>query len=272
VSLKPLTLINGLLQDHCSVQDRGLQYGDGLFETISCLRGEPRWFGRHLARLALGCARLGLPMPDEALLRSEVRTVLGAAPRAMVKVILTRGVGTMRGYRPTGDETPTRIVSAHEWTVRDVPEFRVGLSSVPLGLNASLAGLKHLNRLEQVMAQREAARQGWDEALMCSTAGELVSGSMSNLFVCLEGEWLTAPLTHCGVAGVVREMILERAPRLGLKVRIASLSAQDLAGAKALFLTNVRMGLQPVHWYQGRALLIDECGARLQELIDGTLG
>ncbi len=86
---------------------------------------------------------------------------------------------------------------------------------MPLGINAALAGIKHLNRLEQVLAQREAAAQGWEEALMCSSAGEVVSGSMSNLFVCRHGEWLTAPLTQCGVAGVMREMVMELAPRLG---------------------------------------------------------
>jgi 4-amino-4-deoxychorismate lyase len=94
---------------------------------------------------------------------------------------------------------------------------------------------------------------------------------MSNLFVCHDQEWLTAPVTHCGVAGVMRSLVLEAAARSGLAVRIAPLSEHDVAAASALFVTNVRLGIQPVHWYQGRALDVDQRAAPLQELIDGTL-
>ena len=253
------------------MQDRGLQYGDGLFETVTCLGGRPRWFDRHLARLAHGCERLGMPAPDGALLRAELQTLLAGAPRALIKIILTRGVATARGYRPAGDEQPTRILSAYAWNLHAEPEFRVGLTPVPLGMNPQLAGLKHLNRLEQVLAQRDAAARGLHEVLMCSGNGEVTCGSMSNLFVCRSGEWLTAPLTHCGVAGVMRALVLELAPRMALPIRISSLSAHDLDTATALYVTNVRLGLQPVHWYQGRSLGVDERGVRLQRLIDDTL-
>ena len=122
-----------------------------------------------------------------------------------------------------------------------------------------------------MLAQRDAAARGLHEVLMCSSNGEVICGSMSNLFVCRSGEWLTAPLTHCGVAGVMRALVLEAAPRMALPVRISSLSARDVDAATALFVTNVRLGLQPVHWYQGRSLGVDERGVRLQRLIDDTL-
>jgi 4-amino-4-deoxychorismate lyase len=268
VNSAALTLINGQPQELWSVRDRGLQYGDGLFETIACLAGRPRWFDRHLGRLALGCERLGLPSPEGAVLRAELQRCLGAAPRALAKIILTRGVATARGYRPSGDEPPTRIISAHEWPLGKDAEFRVGLSRVTLGTNPLLAGLKHLNRLEQVLAQREAAAAGLHEVLMCTGPGEVITGSMSNLFVCRDDEWLTAPVTQCGVAGVMRALVLELAPGMGLKVRVAPLAVRDLAAATSLFVTNVRLGLQPVHWYQGRKLAVDERGVRLQRLID----
>ena len=252
------------------MRDRGLHYGDGLFETIACIAGHPRWFDRHLGRLALGCERLGLPVPEGAVLRAELQSCVGATPRAMAKIILTRGVATARGYRPSGDEQPTRIVSAHEWPLGKDAEFRVGLSRVTLGTNPLLAGLKHLNRLEQVLAQREAAAAGLHEVLMCTDRGEPVCGSMSNLFVCRDDEWLTAPVTQCGVAGVMRALVLELAPSIGLKVRVAPLAPRDLAAAAGLFVTNVRLGLQPVHWYQGRKLAVDERGVRLQRIIDDT--
>jgi 4-amino-4-deoxychorismate lyase len=271
VSTAPSTLINGVPQTVWSVHDRGLQYGDGVFETLTWVGGRLRWFERHMARLALGCERLGMAPPDGPLLRAEAQALLGAAPRALIKIILTRGVATARGYRPGGDEQPTRIVAAHDWHAPDPGEFRLGLSAVPLGINPMLAGLKHLNRLEQVLAQRDALAHGWQEVLMRSSAGEVVCGSMSNLFVCNEGEWLTAPVTQCGVAGVMRALVLETAPRLGITVRVAALTERDVEAARALFVTNVRLGLQPVHWYQGRRLAVDERGTRIRELIDGTL-
>jgi 4-amino-4-deoxychorismate lyase len=271
VSTAPATLINGVPQTLWSVHDRGLQYGDGVFETLTCVGGQLRWFERHMARLALGCERLGMAAPDGPLLRAEAQALLGAAPRALIKIILTRGVATARGYRPGGDEQPTRIVAAYAWNTPAAEEFRLGLSDVPLGINPKLAGLKHLNRLEQVLAQRDALAQGWQEVLMRSSSGEVVCGSMSNLFVCHDDEWLTAPVTQCGVAGVMRALVLETAPRLGIRVRIAVLMERDVDAARALFVTNVRLGLQPVHWYQGRRLAMEERGTRVQELIDGTL-
>ncbi len=271
MSRAPPTLVNGVPQAEWSVHDRGMQYGDGLFETLTCVGGQLRWFERHMARLALGCERLGMAAPDRPLLRAEAQSLLGGSPRALIKIILTRGVATARGYRPGGDERPTRILSVYDWNSAEPEEFRLGLSEVPLGINPKLAGLKHLNRLEQVLAQRDALARGWHEVLMRSSAGEVVSGSMSNLFVCNGTEWLTSPVTQCGVAGVMRALVLETAPKLGITVRIGALSEHDVEAAEALFVTNVRLGLQPVHWYQDRRLTVAERGARMQELIDGTL-
>jgi 4-amino-4-deoxychorismate lyase len=268
VSGERVALVNGLPQNTVSVSDRGLQYGDGLFETLRCEQGRVRWFERHLARLALGCARLGLPEPDGALLRREAESLLEDCPRALLKLVLTRGTATARGYRPTGEERTTRIFTRHPWPEATGREFRLGLSEVRLAQNPLLAGLKHLNRLEQVLAQRAAANAGVDEVLMCSGEGEVVSGSYSNLFVVQDGALLTPPLTQCGVAGVMRSLVLELAPRLGFAVRVAPVSAQQLASAPALFMTNVRLGAQAVHWYEGRRLQLDARGARLQELID----
>ena len=264
-----VVLVNGQPASVVSVHDRGLQYGDGLFETLRYESGRLRWFDRHLARLRQGCERLGIAPPAGELLRAEAESLLGAMPRALVKIIVTRGTATARGYRPSGDERPTRIVSVYAWPPAAAAEFRAGLSAVPLGANPLLAGLKHLNRLEQVLAQRAAAGAGLDEVLMCS-GGDVVCGSMSNVFVCQDAELLTPPLGDCGVEGVMRSLVMSVAPRCGLTVRVAPLSVPQLAEAPAMFVTNVRLGVQPVHWYEGRRLEVDARGAGLQELIDGT--
>jgi 4-amino-4-deoxychorismate lyase len=191
-------------------------------------------------------------------------------PRALVKIIVTRGEARARGYRPRGDEIPTRIVSAHPWPAPSDAQFRAGLSPVTLGACPQLAGIKHLNRLEQVLAQRAAADAGLHEVLMRSAQGAVVCGSMSNLFLWQDRELLTPELSACGVAGIMRALVLEAAPRLGLAVRVAPVSVAQLASTRAIILTNVRLGLQPVHWYEGRRLEVDERGAQLQELIDAT--
>ena len=271
MSSAPRSLVDGVPDELVSIRDRGLQYGDGLFETVRCEHGQLRWFERHLARLVLGCERLGLAAPDGALLRAEAQALIATAPRALVKIILTRGTATARGYRPAGDERNTRIVSAYDWPAAVSGEFRVGLSSVRLGVNPGLAGIKHLNRLEQVLAQRAAGQLGLHEVLMSTGAGEVVSGSMCNLFVWRGDALQTPPVDQCGVAGVMRSLVLEAAARLGMAVRVEPLPVAALAAVPAMFVTNIRLGVQPVHWYEGRRLAVDGRGEQLQELIDGTL-
>ena len=263
-------LVNGLPGTMISVRDRGLHFGDGLFETLRCENGRLRWFDRHMARLKLGGERLGIELPDAALLRTEAEAVISGQSRALVKIIVTRGEATARGYAPRGDERPSRIVSAHDWPETGSSEFRVGLSPIRLGSHPLLAGLKHLNRLEQVMAQRDATARQLSEVLMGPNAEDVVCGSMTNLFLIERSVIVTPPITHCGVAGVLRSLVLELAPQLGFTVRIASVTIAMVEAATALFVTNVRLGVQAVHGYEGRRLAIDERCAALQELLDGT--
>jgi 4-amino-4-deoxychorismate lyase len=270
MSAAPTMLVNGAAGTQVAALDRGLQYGDGLFETVRCEQGRLRWFERHLARLAAGCERLGIAMPDGAVLCSEATAVAAGMTRSLVKIIVTRGEARARGYRPRGDETATRIVSAHPWPATEAADFRVGLSEVTLGVSPQLAGIKHLNRLEQVLAQRALADTGPHEVLMRSGRGDVVCGSMSNLFLWQGRELLTPGLDAGGVAGIMRGLALELAPRLGLAVRVGPVSVAQLTSARAIIVTNVRLGLQPVHWYEGRRLEVDERAAQLQELIDGT--
>lgn len=267
---EPRALVDGAPGESLSIRDRGLHYGDGLFETVRWERGSLRWFDRHLARLALGCERLGLAAPDPALLRAEAISVASALPRALVKIILTRGAATARGYRPAGDERATRIVCAYDWPAESPAEFRVGLSAVLLGINPQLAGIKHLNRLEQVLAQGDAGRRGFAEVLMQSSAGEIVGGSMSNLFAWRGEELHTPSVADCGVAGIMRSLVLEAADTLGIPVRVAALTPGQLADAGSLFVTNVRLGAQPIHWYQDRRLGMDARTAQLRDWIDAS--
>lgn len=279
------TLIDGRPGDHVSVSERALQYGDGLFETISCVDGAPRWLARHLERLRLGCERLRLPFTDFAVLSQEITTLAGGAvpggtgasarpgaPRCLIKVIVSRGVAQRRGYGPTGTEQPTRIVSRHEWPVEadNPPSLRVCLSSVRLGTNPLLAGLKHLNRLEQVLAQL-ARPPGIDETLMLSSRGDVVSGSMSNVFFVDDTGLFTPRLKACGVAGVMRGLVLQSSKRLRLgSATVRRVMPAELTQVREAFVTNVRWGIRSIGSLDGRVMASDDYAQQLRRQMDAT--
>jgi 4-amino-4-deoxychorismate lyase len=274
IDMASRTLINGQPSEQVGADERALQYGDGLFETISCCDGAPRWLERHLQRLREGCRRLQLRFEQEAVLAAEVSQLAQGQPRCIVKVIVSRGVATRRGYRPSGEERSTRIVSRHEWP-QDGAEQRplhVGLSAVVLGINPRLAGLKHLNRLEQVLAQLDKPVT-LDEVLMAASSGQLVGGSMSNLFMVDERGLFTPSVEQCGVAGVMRARVLAAlaaAPPGGLSAEIRTLAAGEMGRVHEAFVTNVRWGIRSIGVLDGRSLPSDDCAQRLRRLIDAA--
>ncbi|HKD52575.1 MAG TPA: aminodeoxychorismate lyase [Steroidobacteraceae bacterium] len=252
------TWINGRPAAEVSALERGLHYGDGLFETIACSQGRARLLDRHLQRLAAGCARLAIAPIDPAVIAHEVREVARGADRAIVKVLLTRGPATARGYVVAGEQTPTRITLRYRWPEDDVAlgdrGVRVRIADVRLGENPALAGLKHCNRLEQVLARREWNDPQISEALMFSSSGALISGTTSNVFLVQDGVLLTPRVDRCGVAGVMRAEVLAAAAACGVRAEERVLDARDLARTQELFLTNALIGVRPVYEVAGRPL------------------
>jgi 4-amino-4-deoxychorismate lyase len=266
------SLINGEPGSSVAVSDRGLHYGDGLFETISCIGGRPRWLEWHLERLQRGVERLRLPFDAFETLRTEVTSTAVAHGRCLIKILVTRGTGSRRGYRPSGDEVATRIVACYEWPDAQPAQgsFDVGRSDVPLGSNPLLAGLKHLNRLEQVLAQQRSAASGWHEVLMFGATGQLISGSMSNVFI-VQGQQLVTPdLRDCGVEGVMRRVVMQAAAQGRLSVQVRPVMPEELPGISEMFVTNVRLGAQSVTRYDGRVLPSDQMARWLQGRIDAA--
>lgn len=264
------SLVDGVPGAAIAVDDRGLHYGDGLFETIACRDGRPRHLGLHHARLARGCTGLGIAAPGRELLEEELLRLLAGVGRAIAKVIVTRGRATARGYRPAGDERPTRLCSVHAWPPAPAAPWRVGTSPVRLGSQPLLAGLKHLNRLEQVLAQRALAEAGLDEAVMLDANGDAVCGTSANLYVKLDGAWFTPPIVDCGVAGVTRARLLAGAGGEGFRPVERRIGPADLAAAESMAFSNVRLGLQAVHWHAGRELPPDPSVARAQVVLDAS--
>jgi len=237
------------------VLERALHYGDGLFETIACLEGQPRLLERHLRRLAAGCERLGLDAPPTAPLASELADLARGTSRAIIKLLLTRGVALARGYALTGGERTTRILLRYAWPRGDPAGqeqgVRVRLATLRLGENPALAGIKHCNRLEQVLARREWTDPAIAEALLFSSSGALVSGTMSNVFLVKGSKLLTPLIDRCGVAGIMRGLILEIAAAAGIAAQERRLEAADLEAADELFLTNALSGIRPVRELAG---------------------
>lgn len=228
--------------------DRGLAYGDGLFETLRLHEGQPVWWQEHMQRLARGCEALGLAMPDAAWLRARVDELRAKAPGAgVLKLVLSRGEGG-RGYAPPPRPRPTLILSLHDLPP---PAPAEGLSlrwcDTRLAAQPALAGLKHLNRLEQVLARREWQDADIHEGLMLDGEGRVVCATAANLFALVDGHWLTPPVDRCGVAGICRRWLLAE----GL-AREAVLERTEVEGAQALFLCNAVRGILPVRRLGGR--------------------
>lgn len=270
------TLIGGIATaDGISALDRGLHFGDGVFETIACVHGRPRFLSLHLERLARGCRTLGFPPPAAQLLREEIESLAGAQERSLIKVIVTRGEATVRGYAFSGREQATRVVIRYPWPVED-PVLRqrgvsVRVAATRLGENPALAGLKHCNRLEQILARSEPDAAAVHESLMLSRSGKLVSGTMTNVFL-VEGpqhspRLRTPAIDSCGVAGVMRRVVLREAARAGIATEECVLSVADLEEATEVFLTNARVGIWPVGRLGERILTQGPATLRIQTLL-----
>lgn len=237
--------------------DRGLAYGDGLFETMRAHGGVLPWWPRHRARLFAGAHRLGLPCPQDALLDAALAEALAAAPDGVVKLVLTRGVGA-RGYAPLHGGPATLIVStAPAPAATALAPLRVDVLAMRLGVQPALAGLKHLNRLEQVLGAREAADRGLDDGLMADTTGRLACSTCANLFARVDDRWITPAVDEAGVAGIARGVLLEAMDRAATAphgLRVAALALDALPRLQALFLTNAVRGILVVGQIGARAL------------------
>ena len=237
-------LVNGEPGETISVADRGLAYGDGVFETLLLDAGQPVWWDAHLARLQRGCDALGIRCPEPRLLREEVARLAHDAARGVLKLTLTRGVST-RGYAAPAELSPTRIVSLAPWPGIAPASVQQGVEvrwcRTTLARQPLLAGLKHLNRLEQVLARREWDDAAIAEGLVCDTEGRVISATAANLFLVRDGRLSTPALTRCGVEGTCRDWVLQQTA-----VGVQDIDREAVLGADELFLSSSLRGILPV--------------------------
>lgn len=243
------TWINGRPGGQIDCRDRGLQYGDGLFETMRVRGRQVRLLDYHLDRLLEGCRRLQMSAPSAGVLRREIRARAAMSAEGVLKLIVTRGVGP-RGYRPGGRERCTRVLWLHAsrgTSPRAAPKpVRVRLCTTQLGANPALAGLKTLNRLESVIARAEWRDVRVWEGLMRDAQGNVISGTMSNLFMRRGSTLMTPALDQCGIAGVMRRWVLEQARGLQLRSWQGRVTLAAIGDAEEVFLTNAVAGIVSV--------------------------
>jgi 4-amino-4-deoxychorismate lyase len=244
-----VALLNGRFidpsQPALTLQDRGWQYGDGIFETMLLRSGEVRFWNDHLERLQAGCERLGMQIPDTALVRHELQQVSAGRQDGVIKLTLMRS-GSERGYRPSPAAPTTRLWQLFDALAAAPASITVRWCDTRLSRNAQLAGLKHCNRLEQVLAQAEWRAADIAEGLMLDTEGELICGTMSNVFLVLEGILVTPDLRYSGIAGVMRKNVLRLAASLQIEAEPRAIRADDVGHAHEMFMCNSVRGIQPV--------------------------
>ena len=269
-----LSWINGVAADQLSVRDRGLAYGDGLFETIAVRGQQAPLLARHLERLSLGCQRLAIPL-DMALFESELRSFITQLGDGVAKVVITRGQG-QRGYAPPAPCEPQRIIQgapAPQYAPANAEQgVQVFACTTRLAEQPLLAGLKHLNRLEQVLARAEWSDAVYAEGLMRDVQGRVIEGVFSNLFLVQNGLLLTPDLSRCGVAGVMRAQIIEQAAEIGLPVNVCEVSWQQLLGADEVMLCNSLYGIWPVRALASQQWPVGPVTRALQQALKPLFG
>lgn len=266
-------LVNGMHGNLISIRDRGLLYGDGVFRTLRASGGHALHWPLHYQKLLHDCTALGIACPDPGLLSAELNELLALHPDGAIKLIVTRGQG-MRGYAP-----PIRVEPTHLWDVSPLPGFpadwatsgiRARLCQLRLGQQPRLAGIKHLNRLENVLAAAEWNDAGIAEGLLMDAAGNVIAGTRSNLFVVTQGKLITPDLSRCGVAGVQRDRVMAWAKRHDMPLQVRDISLDEVLHADELFVVNSIMVLWPLRELEQNRWSDFPIAMQIRQSLEGT--
>ena len=249
------TLINGKFEEQVSAKDRGLLYGQSVFETIAVVNGKPALLPQHLDRLSKGCGRLAISLNINSLKNDiEVISPLFEKQKALVlRITITQGVGG-RGYQNPEVPESTRILTLHDYPSQGAKNgieqnkaqaLCVGLSPVVLSHQPLLAGIKHGNRLEQVLA-RSSWQDGWHEALLLDSMGNVIEGTQSNLIVIDNKSVRTPLLDQCGVDGVMKNWAISALKETGFSCSAVRLSIEDIKQAEEVLISNSVLGIRAI--------------------------
>ncbi len=230
--------------------DRGLHYGDGLFETITCVDGKLQFWGEHIKRMRSGAERLKMDAMAIDKFQLDVSSLLQKhnINNCVIKLILTRGQSE-RGYRSASPQQPTRIVLLSDLPQYPEEHITQGIKACfcqhPVSVNSQLAGIKHLNRLDNVLARNEW-RDEYHEGIMLDDSGNVIEGTMSNIFAVKNKQLYTPLLSDSGVDGVIRRQILSIAQKQGVETHVIKINKEELKNMDEIFVCNSVIGIWPV--------------------------
>lgn len=239
-------LVNGGFNNAISALDRGLTYGDGVFRTLKAVGAMPVHWPLHYQKLVEDCSAIGLVCPSADVLMGDLNQLLtpDESP-CVIKIIITRGEGG-RGYKPSSVVLPTRIVTKSDLPHYPGSYFEEGVDlqvcETRLSQQKKLAGVKHLNRLENVLASMEWAAPAFAEGIMLDKNGHVIECTAANIFARFDDTLVTPRLDQCGVAGVTRMQVLARTEAFELKSKIDHISLEQLLSADEVILTNSLYG------------------------------
>ncbi len=264
-------LVNGLPGDSINAEDRGLSYGDGVFRTLRVVQGAPVSWLHHYRKLRYDCDALKIPCPVADLLFGEIKSLCTPLQDLVAKIIITRGAG-QRGYAPIACESSTRIISISANPRFETSNYSTGvalhLCQLKLGHQPLLAGIKHLNRLENVLAANECQEVGVPEGILEDESGFVISGTRSNVFFKSGRALFTPDLNQCGVAGVQRERVMAWADQHGIPCLIKQIRMEELLQADEIFLVNSVFGLWPVREISGYHRTVHPVSWEIQEWLN----
>lgn len=249
-------LVNGIQQNHIDIENRGLAYGDGLFTTAKILNGNIQYLAQHIERLISGCEKLGINSPSSDELTDQLVSIAKNYSLAVLKVMIIANSGG-RGYARSQSNNHDLVIMVHDYPKHyDVlahTGIRLGVSKQKIGLNPMLAGLKHLNRLEQVLLRQELSTREEDDLLVTNINNEVIEATSANVFFYLNDKLYTPDVSQSGVNGIMRQAILQRYPVTIVK----SVSLNEIAQVQAMFVCNCVMGVIPIANFNGRDLPLE---------------
>ncbi len=262
-----ITLVNGRRTNKISIHDRGLAYGDGVFETMLSVNGHVPLWDNHISRLKLSLKKLNISPYDTRDLLDTIKSHLDMSCQQIIKLTVTRGIGP-RGYSLPVPSEPTTIISI----VKRSPDIkqlgqngiRIKLCETYYAKQSRLAGLKHLNRLEQVLARMEVDDSGHDEGIMLDETGKVISATAHNLFLVKDGAMSTPDLTLSGVSGVMRQFVIGLADEEKIPVTIKEVAVEELLASDELFLTNSINGIWPICELDSTIMNVGDITSRLR--------
>ncbi len=266
-------LIRDLDSDHIDHQDRAFHYGDGLFETMLLTGGQINYWPEHYTRLRNSAERLSIQCPDKNWFEENLLPYIDLNQNLIIKIILSRGSGGRGLSLPDELDSNIYIFKYPKASNSNSKLIKAVFSEITLPRNNNLSGLKHLNRLDYILATLELKkRPGFNEAVLSDTDGQVIEGIINNLFFVKNNTICTPDLKTSGVNGIMRQLILKKLKQLKKDVKIDLFNRQDVISADECFLCNSVLGIQPIILIEDSQFKIGPITQYLQTKFHGNTG